>query len=142
MQALKAAPAAPAQLHSHDGRVRLAPGVLGTIVLEHLCTVQDPSVLCDARATYPRCSAAGVTEWQGLCDGGQVSLGWDWLCLDDGALVVLATVAPRSNVMLLDRAGYDLAPALLDAGLWQAIQSLPWQSRAAHALAAGPDEGL
>lgn len=142
MQALKPAPAAPAQLHSQDGRVRLAPGVLGTIVLEHLCTVQDPSVLDDARAAHPRCGAAGSTEWQGQCGGRQVSLGWDWLCLDDGALVALATVAPRSNLMLLDTAGYDLAPALLDAGLWQAIQALPWQSRAAAALAAGPAAGL
>jgi hypothetical protein len=130
MPALKAAPVAP-QLHSPDGRVRLRPAALSTILFEHVCTVQDLAVLDDARPEHRGAASAGITEWCGAWSGRLISLGWDWVCLDDGALVAQTTVPPRSNLMLLDSLGYDADPVQADASLWCLIHGLPWQRIAA-----------
>ena len=42
---------------------------LFSIVFEHVCTVQDFSVLDDALCEYGAAYAAGVTEWQGRIGG-------------------------------------------------------------------------
>ena len=133
MPALKAAAPAP-QLHSPDGRVRLKASALRTIVLEHVCTVQDLAVLDDLGPAQCSARAGGITEWQGRHDGRVLSLGWDWVWLDDGALVAPRTAPPRSNLMLLDPQGYDTHPAELDEALRALINRLAWQETARRAL--------
>ena len=135
MYSMTAAMAHP-QLHSHDHRIRLREAALFAIVFEHVCSMQDFSVLEDARPAHRAVHSAGLTEWQGLWSGRLVSLGWDWVRLHDGALVPETTVPPRTNIMLIDRRGYDMSLRDCDAGLWQLIRALPWQAAAAAVLAA------
>ena len=123
-----------AQLHSHDHRVRMRAAALFSIVFEHVCTMQDFSVLDEALCEYGAAYSAGVTEWQGRSAGRLVSVGWDWLGLHDGALVADGTVPPRSNIMLIDGQGYDMSQEECDAALLQLIRVIPWQARAAAAL--------
>lgn len=133
MYSMTAACAHP-QWHSHDQRVRVREAALVAIVFEHACSVQDFAVLADARRGHGAVHSAGVTEWQARCAGRLVSLGWDWVRLDDGALRHAAEVAPRTNIMLIDGRGYDLAADECDAALWKLIEAMPWQATAAASL--------
>lgn len=124
---------AAALCHSPDGYVRLRAGALHAIVLEHVCTVQDPGVLEDALADDRLATAGGITEWQGRVGTRLVTLGWDWLRLHDGALVPDRAVPPRTNLMPLDARGYDTAGDEQAAALWDLIAQLDWQQTAALA---------
>ena len=121
---------APFQMHSHDYLLRVAPRELDTIVLVHLCTVQDPGVLEDTAWEKRGLLRAGYTEWQGSFGGRAVSLAWDWVELSDGALHPLPAVPPRSNLRLLDPKGYDLDAAAECGALWARIEALPWRDAA------------
>lgn len=138
MPAAQAALAA-CQRHSPDGWIRVPPAALAAIVLEHVCTVQDLSLLGDEPPGEPRAVLAGITEWQSRVDGRLVSLGWDWLRLHDGAVVPDTTVAPRTNLMPLDALGYDIWGAGQAAALWHLISRTDWQAVTAHAATVGPD---
>lgn len=120
------------QMHSSDYLIRLSPQTLGRIVWQHLCTAEDPAVLDDPAPPGLR---AGYTEWSGLWQGRMASLAWDWVSLSDGALQLLATVAPRSNLRLLGAGGYDMAPQAEADALWAFIRSLHWTGPAESALA-------
>ena len=126
-------PAVP-QMVSHDCAVRVTASQLGQIVFEHLCTIQDDAVLADWPGEAAGLRRAGYTEWQGRLGTRPVSLAWDWVQLADGAFRALDTVAPRSNVRLVDRQGYDLPPQDCQA-LWGAIAAIAWESAAAGGLA-------
>lgn len=91
------------------------------IVLVHLCTSIDADVLADAMGG---CSA-GTTEWTGHHDGQLVTIAWDWVRLQDGAVKPLKVVAPRTNLQLLDAKGYDLFDDV-DA-LWGFIENQEWR---------------
>ena len=133
MHTMNTVPAVP-QLHSADWRVRLREPALLSIVFEHVCSVQDASVLDETVHLHRSARGCGATEWQGRCGGRLVSLGWDWLRLDDGALVPDLSSPPRSNILLIDSRGYDMDLPDSDLGLWQLIQGLGWQEQAAVAL--------
>lgn len=118
-------PAAAPQKHSHDYLVRVTAAALRAIVFEHYCTLQDSAVLegepgaADLRA--------GLTEWVGVAGGRRISLGWDWQELDDGQALPLLTVAPRSNLMVIDTKGYDLPPEAVASHLWEVVRQIHWQ---------------
>ncbi|WP_186510735.1 DUF4902 domain-containing protein [Caenimonas sedimenti] len=124
------------QMHSHDRRVRLREAALLSIVFEHVCTVQDPGVLEDARLARCAVQSAGITEWQGRSQGRLVSLGWDWMRLHDGALRAQTSVPPRSNITLIDSGGYDMSRHDTDEALIQLILDLPWEEVSADAVSA------
>jgi hypothetical protein len=120
---------------SHDRLVRLRPRELTQIVFQHLHTLQDDLILQDCALGTLR---AGLTEWQGVHHGLLVSLGWDWAEMHDG-LRRLPVVPPRSNLRLLDPAGYDL-PLRDEAELLSGhIDTLAWQQAVRLGLA---DPGL
>lgn len=70
---------------------------------------------------------AGLTEWVCRQDGATISLAWDWVRLDDGALVECFDCPVRSNVMILDDKGYDLGPEASAAMLQEKIRATAWQ---------------
>lgn len=133
---------APFQMHSHDYLLRVAPRELDAIVLGHLCTVQDPSVLQDSAWEKRGPLRAGYTEWHGSFRGRAVSLAWDWVELSDGALQPLAGVDPRSNLRLLDDKGYDLERAAECRALWARIEALPWRDAARDGISHMVDGAL
>lgn len=123
-------PTAPSRPATPDHLVRLHAGELAAIVFQHLHTVQDELVLMDC----PGARRGGLTEWQGVHAGRLVSVGWDWVELSDG-LLRLAVVAPRSNLRLVDAAGYDLHPDDEAVTLGRHIDLLHWQDDALRGLA-------
>lgn len=126
--------------YSRDHRVRFRLADLLDIVFDHLFTVQEPNVLGPSGVVGPLFEA-GVTEWSASVNGVTVSLSWDWMRLQDGALVALKGAPPRTNVMALDPRGYDLDDQELTQLLWDIIGALDWQPRAAAALKAGDTGG-
>lgn len=122
-----------AQLHSHDYRVRLFVDELDGLVLSHLATTEANDILDDARACGFAAGRAGTTEWHGTCQGKVISIAWDWLQLSDGQLRSLALTAPRTNLRVLDKRGYDLE-ADEEALLWSLVQRHQWRAAVAHAL--------
>lgn len=128
------------QQHSHDFRVRMSAAALRELSFEHLETVADPSVLADYERGpgKPQALEAGFTEWQ--CRAGRVvlSLGWDWVLLQDGSMQMLHAVGPRSNIQLVDAQGYDLDQRANDQALWDAIESRPWKAEVALAARHSP----
>jgi hypothetical protein len=122
------------QLFSHDYYFRLAERKLGTAVLTHSFSEEAPGVLQDLRSLCLPARRAGITEWEGLEEGHPLSLGWDWMELADGDIRPVMIVAPRTNIMVIDRQGYDIAEPSSAAFLWELIARLPWQRCVTQAL--------
>ncbi len=119
-----------AHLFSRDYYIRVTPVDLEGLELRHLFSYLDPSVARDAPGVFRDGRAgvyAGSTEWHGLARGGQISLAWDWVRHDDGHILALKRVAPRTNLQLLDHAGYDLPGVEHVAELWRFLDGVAWQ---------------
>lgn len=119
------------QLFSHDYYFRIAQRKLGSLRLAHSFTDQDPAVFHEVRTLCLPARRAGITEWEGLGEGHPLSLGWDWMELEDGQVRPVTSVGPRTNIMVIDGKGYDLPQPASAACLWALIATLPWQ----HAIA-------
>lgn len=119
--------------YSADGRVRVKMGALLGIVFEHVLTAQDLAGL-SAYGASEHIVMAGLTEWKGAHEGRHVTLGWDFLVVQDGALIPDKSVGPRTNLLLLDPKGYDRTVEDLDELLWDLIATLPWKQIASQAL--------
>jgi hypothetical protein len=133
MIAVQASRQTTVQLHSHDYRVRLFADELDALVLSHLATTEADDILDDARACGFAAGRAGTTEWHGSCQGKAISIAWDWLQLSDGQLRSLALTAPRTNLRVLDKRGYDLV-ADEESLLWRLVQRHQWRAAVASAL--------
>ena len=127
---------APFQLHSHDYRVRVTWAELKGLRLDHLCTVEDPSVFNDV-PPGTRAVRMGVTEWQGAIHGQPVSLAWDWYETPEGTLHVIQAVAPRTNLMLIDSKGYDAPYAAVEDAMCRFVADFAWQQSALRDLGLG-----
>jgi hypothetical protein len=113
----------------HDG-VRHLVRVTGKQFLQlpwkHLFTTIDSVVLNDAPENA---LVAGSTEWTAHFLTRKVSIGWDWYCTDfSAAPVLLTTVRPRSNVMLLDGKGYDQSDDVASEMIFQCLASDFWHA--------------
>jgi len=115
------------QLYSHDYYWRIPERKLAALRLQHLITVPDPMVLQQVRHLRVPGRRAGFTEWEGLEQGAPLSLGWDWVELEDGEIHAVMAVAPRTNIMPIDRKGYDIAGEWSTPHLWELIAGLPWR---------------
>jgi hypothetical protein len=114
------------QMHSHDYRVRVTSPELKALRLDHLCTVEDPSVFDDV-PPGARAVRTGVTEWQGAIHGQAVSVAWDWYETPEGTLHLAHAVAPRTNLMLIDSKGYDAPHAAVEAAMCRFVSDFAWQ---------------
>lgn len=121
------------QLHSHDYLIRVSSRALHRIPFQHICTVRDPAPR-DGHALHARgTKRTGYTEWQAAWQGKVLSLGWDWI--EHGPRCVLRSdsVAPRSNLRLVDARGYDFRPDDEIHYLCHRIDTLPWRPAVAGA---------
>ena len=126
------------QVYSTDYYFRAAVRELASLGLQHGLTTQDTAVLGDVHRLRLPGRRAGMTEWEGVCRGCPLSLGWDWAELEDGHIRPLTLVAPRTNIMLIDDRGYDMPDESSAALLWAFIATLAWQQPVARALAEDP----
>lgn len=126
------------QVYSTDYYFRAAVRELAGLGLQHCLTVQDTAVLDDVHRLRLPGRRAGVTEWEGVCQGCPLSLGWDWAELEDGDIRAITLVAPRTNLMLIDEKGYDMADEPCAASLWAFIATLPWQLQVTRSLVHEP----
>ncbi len=126
-------------MHSSDCLARLPRSALGSIVFEHLESVQEECVLSDARRDLPwAVQRAGITEWKGMFGQAVLSLGWDWVQLCNGQIHYLPTVSPRANFLLLDAKGYDQSDDSRE--LAALVARLPWQSQVLEAIVDSPHQ--
>jgi hypothetical protein len=122
------------QLHGTDLLFRLDQNGAEGIVFEHGQSLQDADVLMDARQQYgPRVHRAVLTVWQARHEGRVLSLGWDWVGLEDERPFEFRLVSPRTNLKLVDARGYDLPAQIATTMLWELIGKLPWQDLVARA---------
>lgn len=116
-------------MHSLDYFARVRIDSLLALNWEHIETFLDASDPMDFSLSgrtkdYLVC---GGTEWQAFHESRALSLGWDWIQSDDGALNVSLADQPRSNILVIDAIGYDLDIAATTKFLRQIIESVPWK---------------
>ena len=116
------------ELANCDPYVRLQPDQLGDIAFEHNETQQDADVLVDATSLHGAgISQAGWTEWKGQFSGQDVSIRWDWVLLENGEILILPSVGPRTNIKIHDATGFDLPYGASEAALLRFVADLEWQ---------------
>jgi hypothetical protein len=72
---------------------------------------------------------SGYTEWVGEWQGAQVSIGWDWGCVQ-GQIVFLNPTEIRTNIQLLAADGSVQSALLTRMQLHEWLESLPWRDGA------------
>lgn len=115
------------QMHSRDYYCRVPQRKAAELRLQHSATILEPSVLNEVRHLCLPGRVAGITEWHGVEQGYPISLGWDWMELQDGDIRPVMVIAPRTNIRLVDAKGYDVSEASAAPFLWALIAGLPWQ---------------
>ena len=109
---------------SHDGYIRLSLSHLGQVPLIHLDSALDDDMLEELRIRTVPAEAAGYSEW---CSNTVpvLSIGWTWFKHSHSRELVQAPEAVRSNVMLIDKFGYDLGAATTSLlfGTWLATHN-------------------
>lgn len=114
------------QMYSRDYYCRVPQRKVAELRLQHSTSIVEASVLNEVRHLHLPGRVAGITEWQGLEQGYPISLGWDWMELQDGAVRPVMVIPPRTNIRLIDAKGYDVPEASAAPFLWALIASLPW----------------
>lgn len=118
---------------SPDGYIRLRLSCLDTLPFVHLVSASDDELLQELQSQTVPARRAGFSEW--VSDTvPPVSVGWGWFIHSDTERIMLAPDGVRSNVMLIDRSGYDLGPETSTRlfGAW--LSSFEWQPVVNEAL--------
>ena len=114
------------QLHSFDYFARLHAPELEGLRWSHIETFLDEDANPVAGSSP---TVSGATEWQTVRAGAALSLGWDWVRAPDGSLAPSLSIPLRTNILLIDALGYDLARETTDICLWSIIGTIPWQAQ-------------
>jgi Domain of unknown function (DUF4902) len=117
------------RLLSHqDYYIRLQEAQLEQVEFAHLATTVEPELL-EADPVGRDCKGCltGATEWFGAVDHTAVSIGWDWISLNDLAISILDPLHIRTNVMLIDHWGVDLGDEITGARILAQLAKLGWQ---------------
>lgn len=122
------------QMHSRDYYCRVPQRKAAGLCLQHSMSIVDASVLNEVRHLRLPGRVAGMAEWQGLEQGYPISLGWDWMELQDGDIRPVMVIPPRTNIRLIDAKGYDVPEASAAPFLWALIASLPWHGFVSAAI--------
>jgi|SRR5947207_2330294 len=121
-----------------DGYIRTSLTVLASRDFKHVMSARDEDVLTELLECCVPVSLAGWTEWVSTTEP-VVSLSWDW-CVEPNSQRLLRIEDVRSNLMLVDRRGYDVGMSRTAriVGMWLAV--FDWQAivREAVLQANGP----
>lgn len=123
------------QMYSRDYYCRVPQRKAAGLRLQHSTSIVDGCVLNEVRHLHLPGRVAGITEWHGLEQGYPISLGWDWMELQDGDIRPLMVIPPRTNIRLIDAKGYDVPEASAAPFLWALIASLPWERHVSGTIA-------
>lgn len=109
--------------------VRFSRTELFGIPLSHLASYLDPAVARDSLGeNWSATCLSGSTEWQAAYSGRAVSLAWDWVVANDGALILSHVVSPRTNIVLVDQRGRPLSYQSSAVFLTSYIESIEWRA--------------
>ncbi len=118
---------APVLMLSPDGYIRLSIDDLVALPFSHLGSWSDPGFHCELIEQSIPSRTAGFSECRSDTTPA-ISLGWGWYVHSQSNCLLLAPDAVRSNVMLIDKYGYDLGN-LVTTGMLNAWFTLfDWQS--------------
>jgi Domain of unknown function (DUF4902) len=106
-------------LESHDFYYRLSLNELSTLEWTHDFSVVDK--------THENGNRSGATEWRANTLGMVLSLGWDWIDINPKTLEVDAESGVRTNILIVDKNGYDFTVAASESCLLFLISKLDWQ---------------
>lgn len=118
-----------------DGYVRLRLKDLGALSFFHLFSESDADFLEELQAQAIPASMAGFSEWRSDTEPA-LSLGWAWFVPNQSSQLLLAPERARSNLMLIDAAGYDLGSVKTSSLLRVWLNMFDWQSTVRAALQA------
>lgn len=118
---------------SPDGYIRLPLGSLASLPFVHLFSHSDTEFLEDLRDTAIAVRAAGYSEWKSETRP-DISLAWGWFIQEQSGQILLAPGGVRSNLMLIDTAGYDVGPIRTSSLLHAWVQTFEWQGTVKSAL--------
>jgi len=115
---------------SNNFLVRLKTRQVLDASLVHLVSYLDPTVASDTlgKGWVSGC-LSGATEWWASSPQGVLTLAWDWILADDGALQAAWDVFPRTNVQLVDEMMRPLTLTASKAGWEECLQSLDWRAQ-------------
>ena len=121
---------------SPDGYVRLSEGALAVLVLDHVTSGLDTSLLAELRDSAIDARLAGYTEWQRPASAGvaYVTVGWDWYLERATGTFVIAGGDVRSNVMAVDATGADIGMFRTATALVARLACIDWHAAVASAL--------
>jgi Domain of unknown function (DUF4902) len=118
---------------SRDGYIRIAFSDLTSLPFLHLCSEHDPDFCEELQAKAIPSRIAGFSECRSDTTPA-ISLGWGWYVHDAANCLMLAPEPVRSNVMLIDKYGYDLGN-VATAGVLSAWFALfDWQGWLGHLI--------
>jgi hypothetical protein len=106
-------------LESHDFYHRISLNELSALEWAH-----DFSVV---EETLEDGNRSGATEWRANTLGAVLSLGWDWIETNPKTLEVEAESGVRTNMLIVDKNGYDFTVAASESCLLFLISKLDWQ---------------
>jgi len=121
---------------SPDGMLRLSISELLSTPITHLITGVDEDAARSPEACGTVASISGYTEWVSSSTPA-ITIGWDWyiqLTIDQPFWTRMGL--PRSNVMLVDAAGYDSGWERNLEILATVVDALPWRELIPDAVAA------
>ncbi|KVV54117.1 hypothetical protein WT27_27240 [Burkholderia territorii] len=126
----------PVRGPSPDGYVRLSESALATLVLDHVASGLDASLLAELRDSAIDARLAGYTEWHRPASTGvaYLTVGWDWYLERATGTFVIAGGDVRSNIMAVDAAGADLGMFRTAAALAARLAHVDWPAAVAASL--------
>ncbi len=120
-------PQTPILVISPDGYVRLSIEQLSLLPFFHLTSFFDSDFQEELQAQAIFCKVAGFSECRSDTTPA-VSVGWGWYVHSQSDSLLLAPDAVRSNVMLIDKYGYDLGNIITAGMLNSWLELINWQS--------------
>jgi hypothetical protein len=120
-------PQTPVLVISPDGYVRLSIEQLSGLPIVHLASFHDPDFLDELASQAILCKAAGFCECRSDTTPA-ISFGWGWYVHGVSNSLLLAPDPVRSNVMLIDKYGYDMGNVATASLLGSWLELFNWQS--------------
>jgi hypothetical protein len=121
--------------------VKIPESELSQLRIHHSRSAIDMSIaLPEQLAAASDRVLSGYTEWVGEWQGAQVSIGWDWGCLQ-GQILFLNRTEIRTNVQLLAADGSAQSAMLTRVQLHEWLESLSWRDGAVRDLVRAWDPG-